>query len=480
MNRWLVLSLAAVAGVSGYVSPHSPVANPPVELQPTTPGIQQAGNANISGKLLAGTVSATSPAINAQVFFGEASAATGSTYGGLFRNASSTGRAVRGYAMSATGSGTGGDFQTDSPGGAGVKGIATATTGGSYGGYFSSASGGGYGIYAQNTGVGSAKAGYFVTTGASGTAVRGESTNTTGLGYGGTFVTASDTGRGVSGIASSLTGTSYAGYFTSKSNSSRTLYSYAMGTSGTNYGGYFLTASPDGYGVFALSKGNTAVYGRDSGGNTTGVGGQFETNSTGGYGVYGIATHTTSDNCGVYGETQSPSHGFGLFSHGRTGASGTKSFRIDHPLDPENKFLYHYSAEGPEPLNLYSGTVVTDVKGFAWVQLPDYFGEINKNPRYQLTVVDESEDFVMAKVSKRLSNNRFQIRTNKPKVEVCWRVEASRNDRFVQAYGAPEVAVKPETSKGRYQDPELYGKPKELGIFYRPGSEPKEDGAARK
>ena len=34
--------------------------------------------------------------------------------------------------------------------------------------------------------------------------------------------------------------------------------------------------------------------------------------------------------------------------------SGVKAFRIDHPLDPENKYLLHYCAEGPEPLNVYT------------------------------------------------------------------------------------------------------------------------------
>src|ERR1700692_348210 len=82
-------------------------------------------------------------------------------------------------------------------------------------------------------------------------------------------------------------------------------------------------------------------------------------------------------------EMMAGSGSYGVFSNGNFGASGTKSFRIDHPSDPLHKFLLHYCSEGPEPLNIYSGNVTTDARGAAWVQLPAYFAEINKEPRYQ-------------------------------------------------------------------------------------------------
>ena len=34
---------------------------------------------------------------------------------------------------------------------------------------------------------------------------------------------------------------------------------------------------------------------------------------------------------------------------------GACSYRVDHPLDPENKYLEHASVESAERLNLYSG-----------------------------------------------------------------------------------------------------------------------------
>lgn len=78
-----------------------------------------------------------------------------------------------------------------------------------------------------------------------------------------------------------------------------------------------------------------------------------------------------------------------MFSDGRLGASGTKSFMIDHPLDPENAVLYHYSTESPTPKNAYSGTVVLGANGSAWVTLPDYFESINANYTYQVAAPGE-------------------------------------------------------------------------------------------
>ncbi len=169
-------------------------------------------------------------------------------------------------------------------------------------------------------------------------------------------------------------------------------------------------------------------------------------NSTSGYAIFG-----KNDQTGV--------SAWAVYANGRFGASGTKSFRIDHPEDPTNKYLLHYCSEGPEPLNVYSGNVTTDAKGYATVQMPSYFADINKDFRYQLTVIDTSDDFVMAKVAHEIENNEFVVRTSAPNVKVSWRVEATRNDRWVQRYGAPVEVDKPEGERGGYQHPELYGQP---------------------
>lgn len=274
-------------------------------------------------------------------------------------------------------------------------------------------------------------------------------------------------GSGVVGEAAATSGTTYGGYFTSASDDGRAVFGQATNTNTANtYGGYFQSDSPIGRGVYGrgfyggqfLSSifGGTAVYAEQTATSGATYGGTFDAYSPTASGVLGRALAVSGVNYGVRGATNSFTDGFGVYANGRMGASGTKSFRIDHPLDPANKYLFHYCAEGPEPLNIYGGTVTTGDDGTAWVELPAYFGEINRDPRYQLTVVDEGDDFVQAKVSRRIADNRFQIRTSRPKVEVSWEVKAARNDRFVRAYGAPVEVEKSADERGTYQHPELY------------------------
>ena len=59
------------------------------------------------------------------------------------------------------------------------------------------------------------------------------------------------------------------------------------------------------------------------------------------------------------------------------------SFKIDHPLDPANKYLCHSFVESPDMKNVYDGVVVLDRKGKAEIELPDWFGILNKDFRYQ-------------------------------------------------------------------------------------------------
>ncbi|HZS45939.1 MAG TPA: hypothetical protein VFC63_12620, partial [Blastocatellia bacterium] len=49
------------------------------------------------------------------------------------------------------------------------------------------------------------------------------------------------------------------------------------------------------------------------------------------------------------------------------------SFKIDHPLEPDKKYLYHSFVESPDMKNIYDGVVVLDRRGQAVVTLPDWF-----------------------------------------------------------------------------------------------------------
>ena len=65
-------------------------------------------------------------------------------------------------------------------------------------------------------------------------------------------------------------------------------------------------------------------------------------------------------------------------------SKGSGSFRIDHPLDPENKYLYHSFVESPDMMNVYNGNVILDEQGEAVVEFPEWFEPLNRDFRYQL------------------------------------------------------------------------------------------------
>jgi hypothetical protein len=144
-------------------------------------------------------------------------------------------------------------------------------------------------------------------------------------------------------------------------------------------------------------------------------------------------------------------------------AVGVKAFTMDHPLDPSNKTLMHAAIESNEVLNSYSGTVTTDASGKVTVTLPDYFEAINKDFRYQLTVMGT---FAQAIVSKEVSNNKFEIATNQPNVKVSWEVKGVRNDAHMRKFPFVAVEEKSATQKGQYIDPAAYGQIESKRVSY--------------
>lgn len=125
---------------------------------------------------------------------------------------------------------------------------------------------------------------------------------------------------------------------------------------------------------------------------------------------------------------------------------GEKNFRIDHPDDPYNKYLFHASIESDDVLNQYSGNVITDANGVAIVTLPDYVQKINIDFRYQLTVIGV---FAQAIISKEISNNTFEIKTDKPNVKVSWQITAKRNDSVLKSKPFRAIREKEGDARGK-------------------------------
>jgi hypothetical protein len=157
---------------------------------------------------------------------------------------------------------------------------------------------------------------------------------------------------------------------------------------------------------------------------------------------------------------------YGVYYSGGLAGTGTKSFIIDHPLDPENKILKHFAIESPEVLNMYRGNVVLNGEGEATIQLPDYFMSININFSYNLTPVGRPAPglFIKNEINE---NGEFTISGGNPNQKISWVVYAERNDLYMQQEGVRDVVInKDEREKGKYLMPNLYNQPPEKGIYY--------------
>ncbi len=115
-------------------------------------------------------------------------------------------------------------------------------------------------------------------------------------------------------------------------------------------------------------------------------------------------------------------------------------------------------------LNLYSGNVTTNASGDATVELPSYFSAINRDFRYQLTVIGQ---FAQAIVADEIANDRFTIKTDKANVKVSWQVTGIRNDAWSKAHPFQVEQLKPEDERGTYQHPELFDQPEELSRAWK-------------
>jgi hypothetical protein len=142
---------------------------------------------------------------------------------------------------------------------------------------------------------------------------------------------------------------------------------------------------------------------------------------------------------------------------------GAKAFTMDHPLDPANKLLRHAAAESNEVINFYSGNITTDASGKATVSLPDYYEALNKDSRYQLTVIGS---FAQAIISKEVSNNKFEIATSVPNIKVSWEVKGVRNDARMKMHPFVAEEVKTGAQKGKYWDAASHNQPASKGVSY--------------
>jgi hypothetical protein len=134
-------------------------------------------------------------------------------------------------------------------------------------------------------------------------------------------------------------------------------------------------------------------------------------------------------------------------------ASG--SFKIDHPLDPSNKYLSHSFVESPDMMNIYNGVAALDSNGESWVTMPAYFEALNSEFRYQLTAIGAPGPNLY--IAAEISGNRFKIAGGKSGSKVSWQVTGIRKDAYADAHRIKVEEDKPPQERGHYLHPELFG-----------------------
>jgi hypothetical protein len=432
---------------------------------------------------------------------GQSKATSGSSFGVFGQSASTTGAGVAGSATAKTGGVVGvvGTAVSTGQFSAGVSGYELAKTGQVFGvsGSSNSSTTNSAGVVGEEnatTGAVSGVAGNTNSTTDGAAGVGGFEGAATGVvhGVGGGTNSSTDFAAGVSGFEGSKTGQVFG--VAGATNSSSNFASGVSGNEGSTTGQvYGVTGSTN-----STTQGAVGVIGYEGAATGSVAGVVGSTTSTGGEGVYGNATATSGRAVGIIGQTSSPGgvggafinlSGAGLVLQGLAGTAftsvftvdaggngfyagnlnvtgkltkGNGSFKIDHPLDPANKYLSHSFVESPDMMNIYNGVVVLDAHGSAWVTLPDYFEALNRDCRYQLTAIGVPGPNLY--IAKKVSGDRFKIAGGKPHGEVSWQVTGIRQDAYANAYRIPVEEDKQTAEQGYYLHPEVFGQPASKSI----------------
>jgi hypothetical protein len=237
---------------------------------------------------------------------------------------------------------------------------------------------------------------------------------------------------------------------------------YGYGVRGYSTSGWGVYGSSyEGYGVRGYSDTKTGVYGE----------------SPTGAGVYGW----TRDGYGLHGYSESED-GYAAYLEGKVYIKGplekpAGQFKIDHPLDPANKYLSHSFVESSDMKNVYDGVVALDDKGKAEIHLPDWFSTLNKDFRYQLTAIgapgpnlyiaeEISDGVTNYSNSNNKVNSSFKVAGGTSGMRVSWQVTGIRKDPWANAHRIKVEEDKPAKERGYYIYPDLYDQPPEKGISH--------------
>ena len=232
--------------------------------------------------------------------------------------------------------------------------------------------------------------------------------------------------------------------------------------------------SNSGNGVAGESIGGYGVIGQTTSG--TGVRGTTDTDA----GLFGISNRAGGIGVRVWGLNDSDA--LISFSNGAAGiwlgalyaglfygdvkingnlTASTKSFKIDHPLDPSNKYLNHSSVESPDMKNVYDGVVVLDDKGEAVVVLAP-----GLRPLTRIFAINLPPSVLLDQtcISQRKLRTSVLKLPGSSGMKVCWQVTGIRHDALAQANPLVIEQDKLANERDYYLHPEAHGYPAQKSI----------------
>ncbi|MGA7615746.1 MAG: hypothetical protein WBX15_11275 [Thermoanaerobaculia bacterium] len=212
------------------------------------------------------------------------------------------------------------------------------------------------------------------------------------------------------------------------------------------------------YPAAVLGRGRRGVVGIGQN-NGAGLLGAID-NGAGTLAAWGAVGYHSGSDYGFY--TPYAAYVGGNLAVGGTLSKAAGSFKIDDPIDPANRYLYHSFVESPDMMNIYNGVVVLGPEGTAVITMPEWFQALNRDFRYQLTAIGSPAPRLY--VADEIANNHFTIAGGQPGQKVSWQVTGVRHDPYADAHRIPVEQWKPDAERGTYLHPELYGEPESLGI----------------
>jgi hypothetical protein len=145
----------------------------------------------------------------------------------------------------------------------------------------------------------------------------------------------------------------------------------------------------------------------------------------------GVATWDLFAKGAVYAGTDIEHPAVEIYSNGILKARD-KRFQIDHPLDPEHRFLVHACLEGPENAVYYRGQGRLE-RGCACIELPEYFEALThaEGRTVLLTPIIAGDGRAALLAATPVENGAFHVRAidgDQSGQEFYWEVKAVRAD----------------------------------------------------